>query len=104
MKRVVIILQGRMAEGKTTIASLIAASGGWQVVDLNPRYLARTPGVRELAMQPKLIVCCEDVHAKKFHHWWSVVLADAQVFYWNIERRSIELQKPSTITFKNKHQ
>ena len=101
MKRTVIILQGRIAEGKTTIANLIAASGGWQVEDFG-RYGTR--GVRELAKIPKLIICCDSVDEKKFHHWWSAVLADAQVFYWNIERKELVLKKPSTITFKNKHQ
>jgi hypothetical protein len=99
MKRTVIIIQGPRSSGKTTLASLIATSGDWQVVDFNPHNLV---GVRDLVNQPKLIICCTDIDAKKFHNWWSVVLADAQVFFWKIAVNSIVLKKPSTITFKNK--
>ena len=101
MKRTVIILQGPRACGKTTLAGLIATSGGWQVVDFNPHNIV---GVRKLATHPKLIICCPDIDAKKLHHLWAAILADAQVFLWNIAPGSIVLKKPSTITFKNKHQ
>ena len=100
MKRTVIIIQGPRASGKTTLASLIAASGDWQVVDFNPHNLV---GVRDLANRPKLIICCTDVDSKKYHNWWAVVLTDAQVFFWEIAVNSIVLNKPSTITFKNKY-
>ena len=100
MNRLVIIIQGPRASGKTTLASLIGTSGDWQVVDFNPHNLV---GVRDLANHPKLIICCTDVDSKKFHNWLATVLAGAQVFFWNIAVNSIVLKKPSTITFKNKY-
>jgi hypothetical protein len=109
-ERIVIVLEGRMEAGKTTIATLIASgctnphtvspTSEWTVVDFGQH----TPiGVRELAKHPKLIICCHEVNAKKYHHWWATLLANAQVFYWRIERQNIVLTKPKSITFKNKH-
>jgi len=60
-------------------------------------------GIRELAKQTRIIVCCHDMQAKKFHHWWTAILADAQVFYWRLDRQQIVLTKPKSITFKNKY-
>ena len=118
-KRIVIVLEGKMMAGKTTIASLIASGctnqpptqcvdgvyfppstkSEWTVLDFDPR----TPMcVREIANHPKLIICCHGID-KKYYHWWATVLANAQVFYWRIERQSIALTKPKSITFKNKY-
>jgi hypothetical protein len=114
VKRTVIILEGPIACGKTTLAGLIAGvpvvelatAGGWHVTDFQPRPGRKdiTPcGVRELAEHEKLIICCEEFNPKKFYHWWAALLANAQVFYWRLERQDIVLKKPTTITFKQKH-
>ena len=108
-QRTVIVLEGPMGSGKTTIANLVAASAAaftpaavaWQVVDIH--YLTGTPGIREIAKHPKLIICCHEFNEKKFHHWWKTVLADAEVFRWRIERLEVALNKPKSITFKNKY-
>ena len=113
-KRIVIVLEGPMACGKTTLATLIASgctnpmtvspTSDWQIVDLHyPANAVTACGIRELAKHTRIIVCCDDLNAKKFHHWWTAILADAQVFYWRFDRQQIVLTKPKSITFKNKY-
>ena len=113
-KRIVIVLEGPMGCGKTTLATLIASgctnpmavspATDWQIVDLHyPTNSFTAIGIRELAKHTRIIVCCDDLNAKKFHHWWTAILADAQVFYWRLDRQQIVLTKPKSITFKNKY-
>jgi len=113
-ERIVIVIEGPMGCGKTTLATLIASgctnpmtvspTSDWQIVDLHyPANAVTACGIRELAKQTRIIVCCDDMQAKKFHHWWTAILADAQVFYWRLERQQLVLTKPKSITFKNKY-
>jgi hypothetical protein len=110
-ERIVIVLEGDMMAGKTTIATLIGSgcinphtmspTSDWMVIDFDPRI---PMGVREIAKYPKLIICCHYID-KKYYHWWATVTANAQVFYWRIERptQTLNLTKPKSITFKNKY-